>query len=119
MAGTSVADTVALCTSCGRERRCPGSDTCTFCLPVSLGVTYRQLDHWCRLGYLHPEFSGGSGRNREWPAAELEVARRMGQLTAAGIAVAVAHDYARNRWPDGEIAPGIWLSAFGEAEAVS
>lgn len=73
-----------------------------------LGITYRQLDHWQRKGYLRPVngFSG-SGRDREWPLAEVEIARRMGRLVAAGLSVEQAARFARDTWPRGEIAPGV------------
>ena len=73
-----------------------------------LGITYRQLDHWARQGYLRPVngFSG-SGRDREWPLAEAEIARRMVRLVAAGLSVEQAARFARDTWPRGEIAPGI------------
>lgn len=74
----------------------------------NLGITYRQLDHWARRGYLKPVngFSG-SGRDREWSLAEVEVARRMGRLVAAGISVEQAAKFARSEWPRGELAPGV------------
>ena len=77
-----------------------------------LGITYRQLDHWARKGYLRPVNGfGGSGRDREWPAAELEIARRMGRLVAAGLSVEKSAAFARDTWPHGEIAPGISIEA--------
>jgi hypothetical protein len=72
-----------------------------------LGITYRQLNYWVKRGYLRPEHDGGSGVARRWPAAEAEIARRMSRLISAGIDVAAAAAFARNDWPDGEIAPGI------------
>jgi DNA-binding transcriptional MerR regulator len=72
-----------------------------------LGITYRQLDYWTRKGHLHPLNDVGTGIAREWTEAELEIARRMGRLTAAGVPVERAATFARNTWPRGEIAPGI------------
>ncbi len=72
-----------------------------------LGITYRQLDYWVRLGLLKPLHLGGSGINREWTRAELEVARLMGRLVAAGLKPAVAEQLARSR--RSEIAPGVWI----------
>lgn len=73
-----------------------------------LGVTYRQLDYWNRKGYIRSANEGiGTGRTREWPRAELEIARRMGRLVAAGVSVERAAVFARDGWPRGEIAPGV------------
>jgi hypothetical protein len=82
--------------------------------PAALGITYRQLDHWVRGGYLQPgrNWAGhakGPGSPRMWPPGELEIARRMGRLTAAGLPPALAARFARELWPGGEIAPGIWI----------
>lgn len=71
------------------------------------GITYRQLDHWTRAGYLRPVPMGGAGRAepvdeggsghwRDWPDEELHVARMMGLLTEAGVIPEVAHKVARN-----------------------
>ena len=79
-------------------------------LAASLGITYRKLDYWTRLNHIRPvDAEPGTGVPREWPPAELEIARRMGRLTDAGIAVEVAAPFARDSWPRGEIAPGIAL----------
>ena len=81
--------------------------------PADLGITYRQLDHWARCGYLKPgRLRTGrgwetSGSPRLWPAEELEIARRMGRLTDAGFPPSLAARFARDLWPGGEIAPGI------------
>jgi hypothetical protein len=84
---------------------------------AELGITYAQLDTWTRRGWLHPEHppsrygDAGSGAPRRWPAAELEIARRMGRLTGAGLAASAAAAFARSGWPAGEIAPGLVLTA--------
>jgi DNA-binding transcriptional MerR regulator len=89
------------------------SDLDTSCLSAvdvvaQARISYRQLDHWAKCGYLTPDREGkGSGVRREWPVAELEIARRMGVLTAAGIRVGQAAVFAREKWPRGEIAPGV------------
>lgn len=60
------------------------------------GVTYRQLDHWVRRGYLRPDQPApGSGNAREWSGDELRVAQLMACLKGAGFAPAAAADYAR------------------------
>lgn len=61
-----------------------------------VGVTYRQLNHWVKAGWLRPDGPGGSGHWRAWPVAELEIARTMGALTRAGLPLAMAHDLARH-----------------------
>jgi DNA-binding transcriptional MerR regulator len=70
-----------------------------------LGISYRQLDNWVRLGLLRPLHVGGSGVNREWTRAELEVARLMGHLVRAGMRPALAERLARSRRCD--LSPGI------------
>jgi DNA-binding transcriptional MerR regulator len=67
------------------------------------GATYRQLDYWSRDGrILRPFASGrGTGRPREWPAEDVEVARCITVLTRAGFALDVAARVARERDEDG------------------
>ena len=61
------------------------------------GATYRKLDYWVRIGLLHPRNPApGSGAQRVWPARELQVAKRMVELTKAGLTVAAAHHAARH-----------------------
>lgn len=50
-------------------------------IPDLAGISYRQLDHWVRKGYLHadnPEC--GSGHSRTFQDEEVEVAVIMGAL---------------------------------------
>jgi len=78
---------------------------------AALGLTYRRLDMWTRVGHVHCENPDpGSGVPRTWSGAELEIARRMVVLTAAGLELAAAAAFARGGWPEGEIAPGITVS---------
>jgi DNA-binding transcriptional MerR regulator len=84
---------------------------------AALGLTYRQLDHWSRVGYLRPEGNGrGSGSRRRWPAVEQRVARLMGRLTAAGMQADVAAVHAREAIELGaataylHLGDGIWLT---------
>jgi hypothetical protein len=58
------------------------------------GITYRQLDWWCRQGYVHAP-SGGSGYRRSIPEHEMQVLQRMGRLVKTGLAVNVAAGAAR------------------------
>lgn len=94
---------------------------CVMCLCEDLGITYRQLDYWSRLGHLRPVRmergkGEGSGSPRVWPSAELQVARLMGRLTAAGIQPSLAAVVAR-KWPDAEeIAPGVFIQIKQEVE---
>ena len=63
---------------------------------LAAGLTYRQIDHWTKQGYLKPAGStSGSGHPRQWSGEELRVARVMVQLLAAGFTVTAAHDVAR------------------------
>lgn len=79
------------------------------------GLTYRRLDYAVRHGLLKPgrvkrkKGSGGSGAPRIWPAAELEVARTMGRLTAAGLTLDAAHRIARSGESRCEIGPDVWI----------
>lgn len=68
------------------------------------GATYRMIDYWVRIGLLRPTNpTPGSGYTREWPAAEIRVAKRMVQLINAGLTVPAAHHAARN---SGELPTG-------------
>jgi DNA-binding transcriptional MerR regulator len=60
-----------------------------------LGISYRQLDHWCRRGYLKPEANPGSGYGREFSDSEVEVAKLMAQLVHAGFQAGKAAKVAR------------------------
>lgn len=59
------------------------------------GCTYRQLDYWTRQGLLHPVGGGGSGFNRSWPVAEVNVIRRMVQLVQIGLSPVIAEHISR------------------------
>lgn len=50
------------------------------------GISYRQLDHWTRCGLIHPigEALPGTGYERRYSDAEVEVARVAKQLIDAG-----------------------------------
>ena len=64
-----------------------------------VGVTYRQLDHWTRKGYIRPKHRqgryNGSGFPREWSDLELDVARTIARLVEIGFMVAPAAVLAR------------------------
>jgi hypothetical protein len=59
------------------------------------GVSYRQLDHWTRNGWLKPIGGTGSGNDRDWPPSECDIAVSMGRLVKYGIMPSLAHDIAR------------------------
>jgi DNA-binding transcriptional MerR regulator len=59
-----------------------------------MGISYRQLDHWCKEGYLKPE--GGNGTQRVWPQKELRIGRMMSRLIALGVTPSFAAVYARD-----------------------
>lgn len=60
------------------------------------GATARQLDHWVRTGYLHPDGPGGTGNSFHWPAAEIRAAVVMARLVEAGVKPAAAAQAARD-----------------------
>jgi hypothetical protein len=59
----------------------------------TIGITYRQLDHWCKAEYLRPE--GGNGVQRSWPEQEIKIGRMMARLVAIGMKPERAAFYAR------------------------
>lgn len=69
------------------------------------GLTYRQLDYWCRRGYLRPTLpTPGSGCRRVFSLYEVGVAALMIRLVGAGVTVEGAHRAARD---DGWLALGV------------
>lgn len=61
-----------------------------------LGISFRQLDYWCRRGYLKPIGDGeGSGHPRWWPPQEIAVAGRIVALLNEGFRLDVAAQRAR------------------------
>jgi DNA-binding transcriptional MerR regulator len=70
------------------------------------GITYRQLDSWCRHGWLQPENVTKDGRwpvepgvpgwGRRFSHAELEMARMMARLILLGVTVQQAAKIARD-----------------------
>lgn len=82
------------------------------------GMSYRQLDHWTRKGYLQCANPGaGSGVARVWPDAELRVAETMSRLRDVGLSVETAHLVARAGGRV-ELAPGIWVAVDTPAEVI-
>lgn len=72
---------------------------------AATGASYRQIDHWCRAGYLRPTNpDAGSGTARTFPPIELAVAARMVRLIRAGLTPAAAARVARGNH---DLAPGV------------
>jgi DNA-binding transcriptional MerR regulator len=61
------------------------------------GLTYRQIDHWARQGYLRtdPEWVGGTGNARRYLDGEDRIALRMRDLCEIGLKPSAAHRIAR------------------------
>lgn len=60
------------------------------------GISYRQLDHWCRRGYLHPDHPGSYGVARHWTVDEVAVLVDMAQLVRLGFTARAAARLARD-----------------------
>lgn len=72
------------------------------------GITYRQVDTWCRAGYIHaipyrtgihshePATDSKQGRLRRLPDREADVLRLMARLVTAGLYPATAAKAARD-----------------------
>jgi len=96
----------------------PDADRCPRCVAIpdgyafatdmtALGLTYRQLDYWCRKGYLrvlNPD--PGSGARRLFPPGEYELLATMAQYVAAGVSPDAAAKAARR---GGVLTPGVRL----------
>lgn len=61
----------------------------------SMGISYRQLDHWAKEGYLRPVHEEG-GSQRSWPETEIRIGRMMSRLVAIGITPSRAAEYSRD-----------------------
>lgn len=85
---------------------------------LATGVSYRQVDHWCRQGYLKPlQATPGSGYARIWPAVERDVALLITRLQAAGVELATAARIARSLADSGsnrvDLGGGVFISVGG------
>jgi DNA-binding transcriptional MerR regulator len=87
---------VKTCAQCGGSHKPTSRHTRTLPDLTTLGLTYRQLDFWCRKGYLSTA-APGSGRRRTWTDDELAIAARMVKLIGCGFTVAKAAEIARGR----------------------
>lgn len=46
------------------------------------GVTYRQLDYWCRSGLVHPAIAAaGHGSRRRWTAGDVAAVAELGEIS--------------------------------------
>jgi hypothetical protein len=63
------------------------------------GITYRQLNYWCRKGWLDPIGGQGTGNKAAWPLSEAFVAVRMATLVNIGMSPAMAARMARAAVP--------------------
>lgn len=82
---------------------------------LATGVTYRQIDYWCRQDYLRPlEATPGSGYARVWPAVERDVALLIIRLQAVGVELATAAQIARSLADSGtnraDLGGGVFIS---------
>lgn len=65
-------------------------------LATEAGITYRQLDHWTRNGFITAEqYDTGSGYHRSYSETERRVTRIMGPLVADGLHPKTASRVAR------------------------
>lgn len=82
-----------------RESGCPPGHVLASAFDVlrPLGLTYRQLDYWTRIGILvcDPDSDRGSGFPRYWHESEIGVAAAMLRLLDAGCSHNVARAVAR------------------------
>lgn len=63
---------------------------------MEMGITFRQIDYWCKKGYLNPKNANmGPGTSRYFDDEEVAVAKHMHGLILAGFVVDVAHRVAR------------------------
>lgn len=69
-------------------------------LTAIAGLSYRQVDHWTRMGYLHtignptPGSGGGPAYTREYDDDQVSLACQMSRLVKAGIPMPKAHHVA-------------------------
>lgn len=84
------------------------------------GISYRQLDHYLRKGWVTSRHDGGSGNNRDFTQSEADVIIRAGSLIAIGLAPEQAIEYARLMVEEGSdaIEVGDWIIARADSDAV-
>jgi DNA-binding transcriptional MerR regulator len=72
-----------------------------------VGITYRQLDHWIRQGYIRASLPG-SGNPRDISGAEAEVLRYMAALVSSGVQPTMAAHLARRLAAGETVHLGFW-----------
>lgn len=65
-------------------------------------ITYRQLDHWTRKGWVHAYGGLGSGTSRSYSGAEIDIVVLMADLIRVGISAEKAATIARKMVEKGE-----------------
>jgi DNA-binding transcriptional MerR regulator len=75
------------------------------------GITYRQLDHWSRRGFIETKHPG-NGRQRQWDEDETERTLMLARLVRAGFEPERASTYVTWLLRDGQVqlAPGVILA---------
>ena len=85
----------------------------------SLGITYRQFDHWCRTGYVFDDLESampGYGYSRSLTQSEAERLRLMAGLVTLGLRPKPAAALARELHAKGKAkAGGLLLTVAEEA----
>lgn len=82
---------------------------------TELGLTYRQLDHWCSKGWLRPDGEGcGSGSRRTFPEREWRCAVLMAVLVRAGVSPVSAR---RAAVSDGWLGPNVQVTVYNTVDA--
>lgn len=79
---------------------------------IKAGITYRQLDHWTRAGYIPGNrrlVDRGSGTPRFWTRAECAFVTRLAQLERAGINIRIAAEAIEAQTVDGRIPDALQL----------
>ena len=77
---------------------------------VAPWITYRQLDFWCRKGYIRQAGPAGSGFSRQIPDTERPVLRLMARLVRIGLQAEQASKLARKAVKTGKDRVSIQLS---------
>lgn len=98
----------------------PGMNSVEAC--VAANITYRQLDYWARVGYLHAinEDHLGCGSSRRFSDSEVQVARHAKLMVDAGFSTPEALRLARVLIDTGEpivLAGGLVTISTGPASA--
>lgn len=69
---------------------------------VAPWITYRQLDFWCRKGYILQQGAAGSGFSRQIPESERPVLQLMARLVRIGLPAEQASKIARQALKTGK-----------------